>query len=180
MKTLFVSAVVSLVIVPLTATSAEFKPVKSVDELNWLVGTWMASVNSLQETELGPIGTPIKVSLNWTKRYDGSVLVNEVTIESSGTKIHDALVVMAFDAKAKCVVGFQFTKTGVGRGKTESDGRSIRWKVDSEPSPMGEVSGYLAYQRIDEDSFELRSDGLKVAGQPLPIAPPPATFKRQK
>ena len=70
MRGLIVLAAASVLLCPVLGMSGEFKPVKNVDELDWVVGTWKGKGPLMEETELGPPGTVTNATMNWHKRYD--------------------------------------------------------------------------------------------------------------
>jgi hypothetical protein len=78
------------------------------------------------------------------------------------------------------VVGWSFGQNGAGYGRAETDGKSIRWVIDAAAGPLGPYTGVLVYERVDQDTFNLRFDEIKMGGVALPLNPPPIKFTRQK
>ena len=161
----------------------ETAPVKSLDQLDWVVGTWKGETSlGPFRPDLGPMGTPAKFTVTWRRDLKGMFLVGETAIEVGGKGDKDAIVMVMRDPAENVLKFWQFILPGVvfhGTVLSDDSEKLITWTGEGTAFMGGKASGKMVYTRKGNDEIAMQFTDVKIASLKLPTESPVTVLKRQ-
>lgn len=144
-------------------------PLRSLSELEWLLGDWRASDGLLTtaDDDLGAAGAPCSVYYCWSKAND-SFILERVRIMSGDNVREHMTALIGIDQSVGAVAMWTFRFDGThGRSEMESDGRVTRMHFVG-CAVGGAASMDIEWTRISEDSFCRQFKNIEKAGKRIP------------
>ena len=161
--------------------------VKSLDELEWLIGTSEGTTKLPEDTEgFGKKGDEVTLRVTTERSLDGHFLLAKGVVMKDNNSKHVFMEIWGMHPAHRCVHKWMFDVGGAmfeGKVLWEGDDKVVH-AIEGTAVPKGEgpivelaktlkleklpYSGEVVFRRIGEDTIGVTVRSVKIAGSPFP------------